>query len=81
MYPIGKPSKRKPYIGTPQSPYPLPTCKGRTSGNGRCFHKTKKKIPLQEPKIAQKCNDRFRKHPLHQQLNKEKALKSQSEVT
>ena len=57
MYPIGKPSKRKPYIGTPQSPYPLPTCKGRTSGKGRCFHKTKKKIPLQEPKIAQKCND------------------------
>ena len=43
--------------------------------------KKKKKIPLQEPKIAQKCNDRFRKHPLHQQLNKEKALKSQSEVT
>ena len=41
----------------------------------------KKKIPLQEPKIAQKCNERFRKHPLHQQLNKEKALKSQSEVT
>ena len=38
----------------------------------------KKKIPLQEPKIAQKCNDRFKKHPLHQQLNKEKALKSQS---
>ena len=43
--------------------------------------KKKKKIPLQEPKIAQKCNERFRKHPLHQQLNKEKALKSQSEVT
>ena len=38
----------------------------------------KKKNPLQEPKIAQKCNDRFKKHPLHQQLNKEKALKSQS---
>ena len=45
------------------------------------FIRPKKKNPLQEPKIAQKCNDRFRKHPLHQQLNKEKALKSQSEVT
>ena len=67
----------------PQSPYPLPTCKGRTSGEGKCFHKTpkKKKNSSSRAKIAKKCNDRFRKHPLHQQLNKGKALKSQSEVT
>ena len=57
MYPIGKPSKRKPYIGTPQSPIHYQLVRGGQVVKADAFIRPKKIFLFKSQKIAQKCND------------------------